>query len=149
MGQACAVLTADCLPVLFCSLDGEVVAAAHAGWRGLLDGVLENTVAAMGVARTSCWPGWGLPLVLTALRWALKSGRPLWLRPAGTSGVDGRLFCPQPGETGHYHADLYALARLRLDHLGPDRIFGAGFVLSPKRIVFPIAATAAPGAWPA
>lgn len=49
VGVACAVLTADCLPLLLTSADGQVVAAAHAGWRGLAQGVLENTMAAMPV----------------------------------------------------------------------------------------------------
>jgi YfiH family protein len=54
-GVGCAVLVADCLPVLLCSRDGRVVGAAHAGWRGLGAGVLERTVAAMGDA-VGCAP---------------------------------------------------------------------------------------------
>jgi YfiH family protein len=47
--QVCAVMTADCLPILFCDLQGTCVAAVHAGWRGLADGIIENTVSAMPV----------------------------------------------------------------------------------------------------
>ena len=58
-GVVCAVLTADCLPVLLCDRDGTVVAAAHAGWRGLAAGVIESTVAAMDVPadRLMAWLG--------------------------------------------------------------------------------------------
>ena len=48
-GLACVVLTADCLPLLFCDRDGSVVAAVHGGWRGLAAGIIRNTVAALGV----------------------------------------------------------------------------------------------------
>ncbi|NOT85488.1 MAG: peptidoglycan editing factor PgeF, partial [Methylococcaceae bacterium] len=53
----CAVLTADCLPVLFCSADGQTIAAAHAGWRGLLAGILSNTLTAMQTKDVLIWLG--------------------------------------------------------------------------------------------
>ncbi len=53
----CAVLTADCLPVLLCSKDGEKVAAIHAGWRGLYSGIISNTVAAMQTTDLTAWLG--------------------------------------------------------------------------------------------
>lgn len=59
IGVVCAVLTADCLPVLFCDQAGENIAVAHAGWRGLLNGVLENTIHALPVENNKimCWLG--------------------------------------------------------------------------------------------
>lgn len=59
IGVICAVLTADCLPVLFCDVTGEYVAIAHAGWRGVLNGVIENTLQALAKENTNimCWLG--------------------------------------------------------------------------------------------
>lgn len=119
--EVCVILTADCLPVLFADIEGTVVAAAHAGWRGLAAGILENTIAAMGVG-----PGQLLA----------------WLGPAiGPEAyeVDEQVYAafvePDPGAAaafrsvrpGHWLADLYALARRRLAAAGMRSVFGGGF----------------------
>lgn len=120
-GRVLAILTADCLPVLFCADDGSAIAAAHAGWRGLSAGVLENTLDALQPARGN---------ILA------------WLGPAigprsyevGDEVRDAFLaHDPQTADTfaatrpGHWLCDLYALATQRLRAAGVARIFGGGF----------------------
>ena len=119
-GAVCAVMTADCLPVLLCDEQGSVVGAVHAGWRGLCDGVIEQTVRTMKVQ----------PAALMA-----------WLGPAIGSQkfevgdeVRAAFIAEQPQAavafvactTGKYLADIYQLARLRLNALGITRIYGGG-----------------------
>ena len=125
---ACAVLTADCLPVLFCSVSGDRVAAAHAGWRGLLDGVLEATVAAMGVDpdETLAWMG---PAIGPR---AFEVGREvrekyLTAAPVTDKALVQGCFLPSEVRPGHYFADLYALARLRLSAVGVTGVFGGDY----------------------
>lgn len=120
-GQVCAVLTADCLPVLFCDRAGSIVAAAHAGWRGLAGGVLEATVAAMQVAPGDilAWMGAAIgPQAFEVgddVREAFVSQHP---------GADD-AFLPHPaGQAGKWLADIYRLARIRLQHAGVDVIHG-------------------------
>jgi YfiH family protein len=119
-GTVLAILTADCLPVVFAAEDGSELGAAHAGWRGLAAGVLEATVAAL---RTP-------PALLSA-----------WLGPA--AGPDAYEVGAEVRETfvardpaaadafiatrpGHWRVDLYALARRRLADAGVTRVFGGG-----------------------
>ena len=122
-GQVCAVLTADCLPVLFCDRAGSVVAAAHAGWRGLADGVLEATVAAMEVPPGDllAWMGAAIgPRVFEVgddVRQAFADHHP----------EAAAAFLPHPAlERGKWLADLYLLARIRLDHAGVSAVYGGG-----------------------
>jgi YfiH family protein len=116
----CAIMTADCLPVLLTDRDGLHVAAAHAGWRGLVAGVLENTVGAF-VER------------------GVSTGKLIaWLGPAISSGayevdtavVDMLRDDDQPAllqtDSQHWQFDLYALARLRLAACGVAAVFGGG-----------------------
>jgi hypothetical protein len=120
----CAVLTADCMPVLFADQRGNTVGIAHAGWRGLAAGVLEATITALGDLGTD-------PNDVVA-----------WLGPAiGPDrfevGSDVRdRFCADdpaaeasfaPREPGKWHADLFALARARLARAGVRRIDGGGY----------------------
>jgi len=117
-GAVCVVMTADCLPILLCDDRGTVVGAAHAGWRGLCDGVIETTVIAMQAS----------PSTLMA-----------WLGPAIGPGefevgdeVRAAFVAKQaqaaaafiPSKNGKWLADLYQLARLRLNAAGVTRIYG-------------------------
>lgn len=124
-GRACAVLTADCLPVLLCSVDGDVVAAAHAGWRGLLGGVLERTVAAMGVAPGGllAWLGPAIGPGAFEVGGEVRAQFLAAARAADAADTDAG-FVPSPVRPGHYLADLHALARLRLAAAGVHRVWG-------------------------
>lgn len=119
-GDICVVRTADCLPVLFCAEDGGEIAAAHAGWRGLAGGIVEQSIAAMAAP----------PEELL-----------VWLGPAisqpafevGAEVRDAFLACDDAAEAafvandrGRWQADLYLLARQRLRNAGVSRVYGGG-----------------------
>lgn len=117
-GAVCAVMTADCLPVLFCDRAGTVVAAAHAGWRGLLDGVLENTVAAMQVP-----PGELLVWLGPAIgpeRFEVGDE----VRAAFVARDAGAAACFAAHANGKWLADIYGLARQRMAGLGVVHVSG-------------------------
>ncbi len=117
--QICAVFTADCLPILVCDKSASLVAAIHAGWRGLLSGVIDNTIKAL-----NCDPN--------HLR--------VWLGPAiGPDHFEVNDAIRQDyvnrhpdyalgfhNNSGHWFADLYQLAKVNLKQLGIQEIFGGG-----------------------
>ncbi len=119
-GQVCAVLTADCLPLLLCDRAGTVVAAAHAGWRGLAGGVLESAVAAMQAA-----PGDILAWMGAAIGpQAFEVGDEV--RQAFVAQHPGAAAAFVPHAAGKWLADIYQLACIRLNHAGVHAIYGGG-----------------------
>jgi YfiH family protein len=122
-GVVCAILTADCLPVLLCDTAGRVVGAAHAGWRGLAGGVLENTVAAMRDAGAGELLAWLGPAIGPE---RFEVGEDVLQAFAGRHAQAQRAFRPSAEKPGKYLADIYALARLRLESAGVRRVFGGG-----------------------
>jgi polyphenol oxidase len=121
-GTVCAVLTADCLPVLFAASDGSVVGAAHAGWRGLAAGVLENTVAAL---RRHAPDASLLAFLGPAISAAHFEVGPE-VRDAFLAGNPGAERAFRRGGGDRWHGDLYELARLRLAALGISAVSGGG-----------------------
>ena len=123
-GEVCAVLTADCLPVVLAAADGSQVAAAHAGWRGLAGGVLEATVAAMRararVQTALC--AWLGPAIGPAHFEVGDEVRGVFL--AADSGAVAGF---SAGRAGKWQCDLYQLARRRLVALGVAEVSGGGF----------------------
>lgn len=116
--QVCTVLTADCLPVLFTNADGNQIAAAHAGWRGLLYGVLENTVSQFS-CRSDAIMAWLGPAIGPQ---QFEVGVEVF--DAFTSHAAEAESAFQPHGSGHYLADIYLLARQRLNQLGIEAVFG-------------------------
>jgi len=126
-GRVCAVLTADCVPVLLSDRAGSVVAAAHAGWRGLATGVLEATLAAMRVesGEVLAWLG---PAIGPR---AFEVGADV-LEAHCASDPDAAT-CFTPFRPGKWLADLYALARRRLAREGVTSIHGGGHCTFTER----------------
>lgn len=120
-GRVCAVLTADCLPVLFCDEGGTVVGAAHAGWRGLVEGVLEATVQRMAVptATVLAWLG---PAIGPQ---AFEVGEEVRAAFIAIDPAAATAFVPGV-RAGKWMADLFELARQRLRRMGVVRIHGGG-----------------------
>jgi YfiH family protein len=118
-GVPCAVLTADCLPVLFAARDGSCVAAAHAGWRGLAAGVLEATIASLPVAPEALM-AWMGPAIGPS---AFQVGGEVRAAFVSAHAQDAEAF-QRDGE--RWRADLFLLARARLRRAGVTAIYGGG-----------------------
>jgi len=117
----CAVMAADCMPVLLADERGEAVGAAHAGWRGLAAGVIEATVSALGLParRLLAWLG---PAIGSG---AYEVGAEVRAAFLGHDVRAASAFAPT--RPGHWRLDLYAVARQRLAAAGVTRISGGGF----------------------
>ena len=120
-GEICAILTADCLPVLLCDSRGTTVAAAHCGWRGLVGGVLATTVTAMSIppSNVMAWLG---PAIEAS---AFEVGAEVVEQFVARDRAHAAAF--EPNDRGRWQADIYALARGELRALGVQKIYGGGF----------------------
>jgi YfiH family protein len=115
----CAVMTADCLPVLFCGDNGEVVAASHAGWRGLQAGIIKQTLAAMHCKQVSVWLGPAIgPENFEVGDDVLK---------AFVTQIPNAEHAFKANSPGKWLANIYQLACLQLTELGIDQIFGGEY----------------------
>lgn len=125
--RVCAVMAADCMPVLFSDRAGTVVAAAHAGWRGLCAGVLEETVAAMGVApaQVLAWLG---PAIGPR---AYEVGDEVREAFVARDAQAAQAFAP--ARPGHWMLDLYAVARQRLSRAGVVSVSGGAACTHSER----------------
>ncbi|WP_426196258.1 peptidoglycan editing factor PgeF [Massilia sp. DWR3-1-1] len=123
-GVVCAVMTADCLPVLFADLDGKVVGAAHAGWRGLADGVLGETVRAMRAAGAGAITAWLGPAIGKTRFEVGADVLERFLVDAVEPAAVAAAFAPRGGQGGKYLADMNALARLLLARDGVTEVAG-------------------------
>jgi polyphenol oxidase len=118
-GVVCAVMTADCLPVLVCSEDGKEIAAIHAGWRGLLDGIIDNTITALKNKDLLIWLG---PAIGPSCFEVGDEVRAAYLEKSTQNAAAFK-----PLSQGKWLADIYQLARINLAALDIGKVYGGGF----------------------
>ena len=120
-GVVLAILSADCLPILVCADDGAEIAGIHAGWRGLANGVIESCMARLRTApeRLLVWLG---PAIGTASYEVGDEVREAFVKQAPSA-----VAAFAATRAGHWHCDLYTLARQRLAELGMTRVHGGSF----------------------
>lgn len=123
-GIVCAVLTADCLPVLLADRDSRAVAVAHAGWRGLAAGVVEAAIAAMRIEPSSLLAWLGPAIGPQAFEVGSDVYTAFCDRDPGAAECFIRL--ANTSTNMKWHADLYALARRNLSRAGVETIYGGG-----------------------
>jgi polyphenol oxidase len=133
VGNVCAILTADCMPVLFCSTDGAAVAAAHAGWRGLAEGVLENTVRSLRemLAANVEILAWLGPAISAA---HFEVGEDVFTAFTQRDAKAAQHFTRNT--KGRWQANLYALARQRLLHVGVSNVTGGDYCTYADETLF-------------
>jgi YfiH family protein len=121
VGRACVVMTADCLPVLFCDNLGSRVGVVHAGWRGLASGILPMAIARMGIdpSNLMAWLG---PAISQS---AYEVGREV--REAFVDFDPGAAVFFEANKSGRWQADLYGLASRSLQSAGLHAIYGGNF----------------------
>ncbi|EXJ10414.1 MULTISPECIES: peptidoglycan editing factor PgeF [Nitrincola] len=121
-GEACAIMTADCLPVLFCDRAATRVAAAHAGWRGLAAGVLENTLSIFDDPKqVVAWLGPAIGPM------AFEVGDEVYQCFCEQHPQAKRAFAISPTDHQKWLADIYELARIRLHAAGVKYVYGGHF----------------------
>ncbi|MFM0668308.1 peptidoglycan editing factor PgeF [Paraburkholderia sediminicola] len=137
-GTVCVVMVADCMPVLFCDDAGRAVGAAHAGWRGLAAGIVEQTaqrVAELAGVEAGALHAYLGPSIGPDAFEVGADVRDAFMNGVGAAQRDAtaNAFVEHPHNPGKYLADLPALARLRLQRLGVTRIVGGDLCTVTQR----------------
>lgn len=130
--QVCLVMTADCLPILFVSKDGKEIAAAHAGWRGLCDGVLEATVEKFQCPSNeiSAWLG---PAIGAK---AFQVGKEVIEQFCAFDPRAEEAFIQDNSTSGKFLGNLYQIATQRLNKLGITEISGGEYCTYTQEDLF-------------
>lgn len=126
----CAVLSGDCLPLLICDKAATVVSAIHAGWKGLANGVIENTINTLPVKPSDLlvWLGPAIGDQVYEVGWNVVS--------AFTQHDPAAIDVFVPLDSTHWLANLYALARMRLSRLGVTQIYGGNHCTYTEKNLF-------------